>query len=77
MDVCGDEEERPAHIDTHRLRKELTRATTLPFRHLLPKLATAGFASAAMAELVFLFDHGVDGAVPAAHYTLALLGMGR
>lgn len=70
-----DEDPSPARIDTHRLRQELTQATTIPFRQLIPRLAAAGFACAAAAELVFLFDHG--GGLPAAHFTLALLGMGR
>ena len=76
-DVCDVQDKAPVEIDTRRLRKELTRATTIPFRHLIPKLAAGGFASAAAAELLFLFDNGANGALPAAHYTLALLGMGR
>lgn len=78
-DVCETEEddgEAPAEIDTHSLRRALTQATTTPFRNLVPKLAAAGFACAAAAELVFLLDKGIDGALPAAHFTLALLGMG-
>jgi hypothetical protein len=73
-DQGTDEDESPARIDTHRLRKELTQATTIPFRQLIPGLAATGFACAAAAELVFLFDHGD---LPAAHFTLAMLGMGR
>lgn len=75
-DIRDDEDETPVEIDTHSLRKALTQATTTPFRNIFPKLAAAGFASAAAAELVFLLDKGADGALPAAHYTLALLGMG-
>jgi hypothetical protein len=72
-----DEDEASPHIDTDRLRMELTQATTIPFRQLIPKLTAAGFASAAAAELVFLFHNGIDAAFPATHFTLALLGMGR
>ena len=74
---CEDEHEAPAQIDTRRLRKALRQATTTPFRNLIPKLVAAGFASAAAAEVVFLLDQSGGGAYPAAHYTLALLGMGR
>jgi hypothetical protein len=68
-------DEAPAQIDTHRLREELTQATTIPFRQLIPGLAAAGFACAAAAELMFLFGQG--GGAPPAHFTLAMLGMGR
>ena len=75
--IATDEESLPFEIDTRTLRKALTQATTTPFRNIFPKFAAAGFAAAAAAEVVFLLDKGVDGALPAAHYTLALLGMGR
>jgi predicted Zn finger-like uncharacterized protein len=75
-DFDDDEDEATDQIDTYLLRQVLTKAPTIPCRHLLPRLAAAGFASAAAAELVFLLDNGLGSALPAAHFTLALLGMG-